>query len=159
MARAHQFTQASDAVRARIRAASEARGFAVTRLLTHWSEIVGPATAAIARPIGVTYGRGGAGATLTLLVLGPASLRVEMEKESIRARVNACYGHRAIAKLRITQAGPAAFAKAALPDSTAREPDQDMRTRGDSAAAGVGDTELRLALASLAANVLARRRP
>ena len=52
MARAH-FTQASDAARARIRAAGEARGFQVTRLLTHWAEIAGEATAAIARPMGV----------------------------------------------------------------------------------------------------------
>jgi hypothetical protein len=33
-----------------------------------------------------------------------------MEKERIRERVNACYGYAAIAKLRIRQAGPEAFA-------------------------------------------------
>ena len=157
MARA-QFTRASDAVRARVRAAGEARGFQVTRLLTHWAEIAGEATAAIARPVGVTYGRGGAGATLTLLVLGPAALRVEMEKERLRERVNAAYGHRAIARIRITQTGPAAFARATAP-APVPAADPALRARATHATEGVGDTELRLALAALAANVLAKPRP
>ncbi len=34
-----------------IRKAGESRGFAVSRLLTHWEEIVGPELAAMARPV------------------------------------------------------------------------------------------------------------
>ena len=62
----------------RIRTASETRGFAVTRLLTHWSEIVGEATSAIATPVNVSYGKGGMGATLTVLTTGAQAPMLEM---------------------------------------------------------------------------------
>jgi hypothetical protein len=51
----------------RIRGATETRGFAQSRVLTHWAEIVGEATAKIAHPVDVGYTRGGMGATLTVL--------------------------------------------------------------------------------------------
>ena len=59
------FAQTASLLAPRIRAAAEGRGFAVTRLLTHWAEIVGEAIAAAARPVNVSYGRDGFGATLT----------------------------------------------------------------------------------------------
>ena len=97
------FAQASGLLQSRIRGASEARGFAVTRLLTHWAEIVGEDTARIAQPVKVGYGRDGLGATLTLLTTGAQAPMLSMQCEAIRERVNACYGYRAIAKVRITQ--------------------------------------------------------
>ena len=60
------FERAGALAAGRIRAGSESRGFAVSRLLTHWAEIVGPDIAPLARPVEVGYGRG-FGATLTLL--------------------------------------------------------------------------------------------
>ena len=87
-----------------IRKASETRGFAQSRLLTHWTEIAGEATAAISRPVEVSYGRKeGIGATLTLLTTGANAPMLEMQKEQLRARVNAVYGYNAIARVRITQ--------------------------------------------------------
>ena len=47
----------------RIRKAGESRGFAVSRVLTHWAEIVGSDLAQMCRPVEVSYGRGGFGAT------------------------------------------------------------------------------------------------
>jgi hypothetical protein len=155
------FKPASDLLRSKIREIGEARGFSATRLLTHWTEIVGASVAAIARPLEVRHPRGAKGAaegaTLTVLALGAAALRLEMEKERIRERVNGCYGYNAIAKIKIRQAGPESFAKEVIP---ARKPSPPQPM--DEVAPfteGVSNTELRLALAALAANVLSKSRP
>jgi hypothetical protein len=160
-----QFKPASDLLRAKIREIGEARGFSATRLLTHWPEIVGESVAAIARPLEIRHprprpGHAPEGATLTVLALGAAALRLEMEKERIRERVNACYGYAAIAKIRIKQAGPEAFTEAApAPARKApADPAQDLHARAAPLADGVSNTELRLALAALAANVLSKSR-
>lgn len=157
------FTPAARLLQARIRAAGESRGFAVSRLLTHWDEVVGPAVAAIARPVEVRYGREGMGATLTLLTTGPQAPMLEMQKEAIRDRVNACYGYRAIARIRITQTAPSGFAEAQArfapapaPTLATKAADPGLTDRARQETEGVADTELRLALAALAANVLAR---
>ena len=162
------FKPASDLLRARIRELGEARGFSATRLLTHWSEIVGESVAAIAKPLEIRHprprpGHPPEGATLTVLALGAAALRLEMEKERIRERVNACYGYNAIAKLRIRQAGPEAFAEEAAAFSASQRKQsapsaEDLREAAEPLADGVSNTELRLALAALAANVLSKSR-
>jgi len=123
---------------------------------------VGETVAKVAQPVGVTYGRGGLGATLTLLVPGPQAPLVEMQKERIRERVNACYGYRAIARVRITQTAGAGFAEAQAAfagrpqERMAAGPAPKVAAKAAAVAAGVEDTELRLALAALAANVLSR---
>jgi hypothetical protein len=155
------FKPASDLLRAKIRELGEARGFSATRLLTHWPEIVGESVAAIARPLEVRHPRGGKGApegaTLTVLALGAAALRLEMEKERIRERVNACYGYNAIARIKIKQAGPEAFAEQAAVASVAPSPQPSVMA--EPLTASVSNTELRLALAALAAKVLSKPRP
>ena len=105
------FTRTSALLTQRIRTASESRGFAQSRLLTHWAEVAGDAIAAISRPVEVSYGRGGIGATLTLLTTGSHAPVLEMEKEKLRARVNAVYGYNAIARVRVTQTAPTGFAE------------------------------------------------
>ena len=154
------FAQTSRLLQGRIRQASETRGFAVSRVLTHWAEIVGPDTAAISRPVEVSYSRGGFGATLTLLTTGPQAPMLEMQKERIRERVNACYGYNAIARIRLTQTAPQGFAEgqavfAPAPRREAAPPEVTPEAR--QLAGDVADTELRLAIEALAANVLAKR--
>ena len=169
MDRHGQFRPAADLLRAKIRELGESRGFSATRLLTHWTEIVGESVAAIARPLEIRHprprpGHPPEGAILTVLALGAAALRLEMEKERIRERVNACYGYNAIAKLRIRQAGPDVFAEegAAFGPVSRRkapaDPVPDVRAAAEPLADGVSNTELRVALAALAANVLSRSR-
>ncbi|MCC7319450.1 MAG: DUF721 domain-containing protein [Rubellimicrobium sp.] len=158
------FAPAARLIEGRIRAAGERRGFALSRLFTHWDEIAGPAIAAACRPLEMRYGREGMGATLTLLTTGPMAPMVEMHKPAIIDRVNACYGYRAVARLRITQTAPSGFSEGQTPFTPApREarrkdvpaaPDE----RALAAAEGVQDTELRLALAALAANLRGREK-
>lgn len=155
------FARAATLMQRNIRKAGETRGFAETRVLTHWEEIVGSDLARIARPVDVSYGRGGIGATLTVLTTGAQAPMLDMQKESLRAKVNACYGYNAIARLRITQTAPTGFAEGQIAFQHA--PKKTRRTApaaqdaAQKLAADVGDDALRVALAALGANVITKR--
>ena len=154
------FKPATGLLQQRIRKASEARGFSESRLLTHWAEIVGEATAQIAHPVDIKYGKGGFGATLTLLTTGAQAPMLEMQKEQLRDKVNACYGYRAIARVRITQTAPSGFAEGRVAFTPAPKPDTtpppEITRAATKVAEGVENETLRLALAALGANVLAK---
>ena len=156
------FSRAATLLQPRIRAASEDRGFAVTRLLTHWSEVVGEATAQIATPVNISYGKGGMGATLTLLTTGAQAPMLEMQKDQIREKVNACYGYRAISRVRITQTAPTGFAEGrvafASAPKTARLPDPAVQSTANALSENIENADLRAALAALGANVLSKRK-
>ncbi len=152
------FEAASGLLRDRIRTAGEARGFAVTRLLTHWAEIVGEDLARTTQPVKVGYTREGLGATLTILTQGASAPMVEMQKDRIRQRVNACYGYNAISRVMLTQTSGAAvmgFAEAATPFEGPRR-DPALAARAAETAAGVTDPSLREALETLAGHILSR---
>ena len=146
----------------RIRTASESRGFAQSRLLTHWAEVAGDAIAAISRPVEVSYGRGGIGATLTLLTTGSHAPVLEMEKEKLRARVNAVYGYNAIARVRVTQTAPTGFAEGQVAFGPApgrnkeAPPDPALQDKAAGLAEPIEDDGLRQALARLGENILTK---
>lgn len=157
------FARTSSLLQKRIRQASEGRGFAVTRLLTHWEEVVGEDIARIARPVDVKYGRQGLGATLTILTTGAQATMLEMQKEKLREKVNAVYGYNAIARLRITQTAPVGFAEGQAvfrPAPTPRvvPPDPQVMQAAAQVAGDVHDNSLRDALEVLARNVLSKAR-
>ena len=155
------FEPAAGLVRDPIRAAGEKRGFAVARLLTHWAEIVGDDLAGCTRPVKVGYAQGGMGATLTLLTMGAVAPMVEMQKDSIRAKVNACYGYSAISRILLTQTAASGFAEGqaefrSAPKVAKPAADPAVLAKAADTAGGVQDTGLRAALALLAQNVLTR---
>lgn len=149
-------------VRDPIRAVGESRGFAVTRLLTHWAEVAGEELARVTRPIKVGYGREGLGATLTVLVQGASAPMVEMQKDRLRDKVNAVYGYAAIARIVLTQTAPVGFAEGQAEFSPAPKApppvDPVTRAKAQETAAGIGDPGLRAALEALAQNILTRRK-
>lgn len=153
--RGRGFASAASLVQARVNKAGETRGFAVTRLLTHWPEVVGADLARICEPVKVGYARkGGFGATLTLLVRGPAGPIVQAQSEVIRARVNACYGYNAISRIRMTQSAAApGFAEAQA--GFAAKPKSPPKPTPEVAAAtqDIADPALRDALAGLGARI------
>ena len=154
------FTQANALLKSRIRRASESRGFAQSRILTHWEEIAGPDIAALSRPVEVRYGRGSLGATLTLLTTGANAPVLEMQKQSLRDRINAVYGYNAIARLRVTQTAPTGFAEGQA-DFARRPPERPpteprITPAARAVADGVADDGLRAALERLAANVISQ---
>ncbi|MEX0338241.1 MAG: DUF721 domain-containing protein, partial [Arenibacterium sp.] len=120
------FKQTGSLLGDRIRRAGESRGFAVSRVVTHWEEVAGSDIAKIAQPVKINYGRGGLGATLTILTTGAQAPMMEMQKENLRTRVNAAYGYNAIARIHITQTAPTGFAEgqaAFAPAKPAKKPD------------------------------------
>lgn len=154
------FKRTDSLLAGQIRRASETRGFAQSRLLTHWAEIAGKDTAAIAEPVEVSYGRGGMGATLTLLTTGANAPMLEMQKEQLRAKVNAVYGYNAISRVRITQTAATGFAegKVAFGHKSKSAPmaqtDPALKQKAEAFAGPVGDDGLRDALAQLGENIL-----
>jgi len=153
------FEPAAGLVKERIRAAGESRGFAIARLVTHWAEVVGPEIAAHARPVKIGYGRDGFGATLTVLVEGPMAPMIDMSREKIRQKVNACYGYNAISRIHITQTAATGFAEGqaafgAAPKPPAPKPSPEICAKAQLATAELGDAGLREALETLARNIL-----
>lgn len=162
MASTRGFKRTSQLLKSRIRRASESRGFAQSRLLTQWEEIVGPDIAGIARPVDVSYGRQGFGATLTVLTTGAQAPMLEMQKEKLRERVNAVYGYNAISRVRLTQTAPTGFAEGQVSFEHRPKPippaQPDPTVQADAArlAASVTDSSLRDALEALGQNVLSK---
>lgn len=155
------FERASGLVQSRISKAGEARGFAVSKLLTHWAEIAGAEIAAVARPVNVSYARGGFGATLSVLTTGAHAPLVQMQAERLREKVNACYGYNAIKRVRVTQTAPTGFAEgqaqfSPAPQAGKAEPSPATQAKARRSAASVCDDGLRAALERLGANVLSR---
>ncbi|MEP4195075.1 MAG: DciA family protein [Aliishimia sp.] len=160
--RSRGFKRADSLLQSRIRDASATRGFAQSRLLTHWSEVAGTEIASISRPVEVSYGRQGMGATLVLLTTGANAPVLEMEKEKLRARVNSVYGYSAISRIRITQTAPIGFADGqvafgqAPKDEHPSEPAPEVRREAARKVAPIQDDGLRTALENLAANIISK---
>ena len=158
------FKRTSTLLGGQIRRASESRGFAQSRLLTDWAEVAGPDVAAIARPVEVSYGRGGMGATLTLLTTGAQAPMLEMQKDQLRERVNAVYGYNAISRIRITQTAATGFAEGQVQFETRPTrsapalPDPVAEASAAETTAPVQDDGLRAALVRLGANILTREK-
>jgi hypothetical protein len=158
--RKNRFKRTATILQSRIREVSEGRGFAQSRVLTHWLEIVGADIAEITRPVEVSYGRDGMGATLSILTTGAHALMIEMQKEAIRAKVNAVYGYNAIARVRITQTAPVGFSDGqvefrAKPKSKPTV-SPTVQQQAQETARTVTDQKLRRALEELGQNVLTK---
>lgn len=157
------FKRTSQLLQERIRRASESRGFVQSRVLTNWVEIVGEQIAAIARPVEVSYGRQGFGATLTVLTTGAQAPMLEMQKEKLREKINAIYGYNAISKVRLTQTAATGFAEGqaqfdhgpvAKPPAG---PTPSQIAQAAQTAAPVQDDGLRSALERLGQNILSKQ--
>lgn len=155
------FERTSGLLQARIRKATEARGFSESRLLTHWEEVVGAQTASMSRPVKVSYAKGGFGATLTLLTTGAMAPMLQAELPKIRDRVNAVYGFNAISRIHITQTAPTGFAEGRVAFE-AQKPKKELtippetRVEAQTLAQGVQSDELRHALEKFAGTFMAR---
>jgi hypothetical protein len=144
--------------------AARARGFASTSLLSEWETIVGADLARFTMPDRVVWprrrdetdapeppkGRRDEGATLVLRVEGPRAIEVQHRSGQILERVNAYFGYRAIAEMRILQAPVARKA----PPEPRPEPEIDPAALPQSAA--IEDEGLRTALLRLGASARAK---
>ena len=154
------FEAAASLLAQRVQKAAEGRGFAVSRLLTHWSEIAGEPLAACTRPVRISHSRGGFGATLTLLTSGPMAPMVQMQLPALRDRVNACYGYNAVQKISLTQTAATGFAEgqAQFQHAPVQPPAPSPQAQADAArvAEQFTDPGLAQAMAQLALNITSR---
>jgi hypothetical protein len=157
------FEPAAGLLQERIRKAGESRGFAASRVLTHWAEVAGRDIAALCRPVKVSYAQGGFGATLTVLATGAAAPLVQMQLPKLKERVNAAYGYAAITRIVVTQTAAQGFSEppARFEGPNIRPPSPEALARARAVVGGltdgVADDGLRAALDRLATNVLTRR--
>ena len=132
-------------------ASARARGFATTTLLSEWGTIVGAELAQFTMPDRVIWPkRRDEGATLVLRVEGPRAIEVQHRAGQILERVNAYFGYRAIAEMRILQAPVARKA----PRRPTAEPPIDPDALP--AFSSIEDGGLRAALLRLGSNTRAK---
>lgn len=145
------FKRAGSLVESQIRTVGEARGLAVSRLMTHWSEIAGDDLSKLCRPVRAAYGRGSFGATLTVIAPGAAAPMVQARLPDLLERVNACYGFRAISRIKITQTAPEGFAEpqTSFEPSKRPAPDRPKDPLTDAKIDEVKDPDLKAALSAL----------
>lgn len=155
--RARGFSRASTLLQKRISDAGKSRGFAVSRLLTHWAEIVGDDIARVCHPVKIGYGRNGLGAKLTIMATRAQAPLLQMQSEKIRDRVNSCYGYTAISAVRITQTGAAGFFEQKPEFSHNRDDFRpDPSPAGREIAKDISDERLRRALEQLGQNIISK---
>lgn len=145
-------------MQADIRRAGESRGFSVSKLLTHWAEIMGDDIASISVPVNVRYNRQGLGATLTLLTTGANAPILEMQKQRIREKANACYGYNAISKVQVTQTSASGFSEGqvdfAHKNASKKPVPDEISDEARGLVDAVGDDDLKQALERLGQNII-----
>ena len=153
------------------RKAMEKYGFSAAALLTDWAQIVGADLARYTEPqrlkwpravdaYGETDGEaaGRPGAILHLSVDGARALDVQYKGRQIIERINAYFGYRAVAELRISQAHMIQSSQSNVPPRLPREVigPRAQATRPMPDLAGIGDDGLRAALEKLQRGIASR---
>ena len=137
----------ADLVAAEIAETLQKAGFAATEVVTRWDEIVGEDLARRCSPIKIAWPRRAQGlaepepGTLHVRVEAPFALEVQHLGPIIVERVNAFFGWRCVATMRLTQVPMAARRKPAA----AKPPPADEK-RLAAALSGFEDERLRLAM-------------
>lgn len=131
------------------------RGFFEASVLSDWTAIVGDDLSGQCVPLRLVRGPEGEGGTLHVRVTGPLALELQHLEPQVVERINAFYGFRAIAALRLHQ-GPIAAPKKPRRDPPPTPAPGDIAALEDQLAA-VEDPELRAALRKLGESVIARR--
>jgi hypothetical protein len=130
------------------------QGFASTELVSRWQTIVGPEIAAHAEPIKLQWPRAQGDdppepATMVLRVEGPAAIEIQHLSNVILDRVNRFFGWQAVGRIALRQAPLTRRA----PLKAKPMPDEAEAERVAATLTDIGDDELRMALARLAAAV------
>jgi hypothetical protein len=148
------------------RAAFSKYGFSAASLLTDWAAIVGGDVAKYTEPERLKWPRqpgiydetgaeerGRPGATLVLRVDPGRALDVQYRGRQLIERINAYFGYRAVAELRLVQV-PLAARRTLLPDATSSSA---LRKSAHVELAAIADTRLRAALEHMAHAIVMRK--
>jgi hypothetical protein len=77
----------------------EKKGFAQSKLIINWNEIVGSELSRHSKPLKITFSKNGLGATLMIEIDGAFGPEIELQRETIKQKVNRIYGYTAISKI------------------------------------------------------------
>lgn len=124
-------------------------GMAFGSLLADWSSIMGPRLADQTSPLKLVFPKGKRDdATLHLRVTSPAALLLQHEEPQLLERINAFFGWRAVARLKLVHGAPALKINWKPPPAPKRlTPQQEADLKGRTAE--LEDPELRAALERL----------
>ncbi|MEM9197350.1 MAG: DUF721 domain-containing protein [Pseudomonadota bacterium] len=151
------FAPAARYLAANLGKAAARRGLTETRLITDWMEIVGPVAGAVCAPVGITRRGRALGGTLELRGTPGRGPEIEMMAPQIVERVNACFGYRAVARIRLVQEAHAGFAEQVAGFDFAGAPEVDAgqeaqaatKSRIEETVSEVADPDLRHSLERL----------
>ena len=131
------------------------KGLGYGKLVTDWPMIVGADLAEATAPVKLSFPRGErTDATLTIDIVPARAIEVQHTMPQLIERVNAVFGYRAVARIKLVQRPPSKAAPAAnLRPLSPLEEKELIELTG-----AVPDGELRLALESLGRAVQASRR-
>jgi len=121
------------------RVAFRRRAPGTAQVLADWSNIVGPALAAVTLPRRLARG------TLTIACSGPIAMELQHLSGELIARINTALGAGVVAALRFVQIAPESHVVAPPP----RKPSPHSRARAESAVESLPSGELRDALEAL----------
>jgi hypothetical protein len=130
------------------------KGLGYGKLVTDWALIVGADLGQVTAPVKLAFPRGErTDATLTIDIVPARAIEVQHSMPQLIERVNAVFGYRAVAKIKLVQRPPTRLPRAGnlRPLSPSEETDLVELT------ASVPDGELRLALESLGRAMTASR--
>jgi len=138
-------------------AALRKRGFATRDLVTHWADIAPKPYDRAAAPDQLKWPRGGGheGATLVLRCADSQRLALSHEGPLVAAAVNRYFGYFLVREVKLS-ASP--FSAGSAPPTEAESLPPEVARRAGEAVAEVADPELKAALHSLGAEVMARRK-
>jgi hypothetical protein len=133
------------------------RGFAETRVVTDWADIIGPELARQTMPERLTFPRGSeGGGTLRIRAAGPLALELQHLEPLVIERINRYFGFAAVARLAFVQAPVAAAPRRARAAPAALSPEAARRL--DAAVENIESESLRAALTRLGRAVIGGQR-
>ena len=77
----------------------EKKGFSQSKLITNWNEIVGREFSKHSKPLKISFPKSGLGATLIIEIDSAFGPEIELQRETIKQKINRVYGYTAIAKI------------------------------------------------------------
>tara|TARA_B100000902_G_C27196427_1_gene856738 strand:+ start:377 stop:955 length:579 start_codon:yes stop_codon:yes gene_type:complete len=147
----------------------EKRGFAQSRLITNWNEIIGLEFSQISKPVKITFPKNDFGATLTIEIDGSFGPELDMQKDIIKEKVNRIYGYSAVARIKFKASSCFGYDSLNLNELFLRGNNKDIQSEQTSCVDqnndksllkmdDVKDHQLRKSLSDLSNNFFKRRK-
>lgn len=156
--KAKGFLSAGGLITGQMQTAQAKRGFALARLQALWDDVAGVDLCSVCWPARLATTRGPAGGLLTLAVEGAHAPMVQMMVPTLRERINGAMGPGTVGRIQLRHAADVRpEGAAARPVKRERPEPKPLPADLTEQLSSIGDDEFRIALETLAQNVLSRR--